>query len=112
MSGYVGIDQLGESLQGCDVVVIPAGVPRKPGMTRDDLFNTNASIVRDLVDACAKNCPKAMICIIANPVRRQFSFAHFSFHYHLFILNVSYFLIQGKFNSPNCFGSAQKAWCL
>jgi malate/lactate dehydrogenase len=38
------------------------------GMTRDDLFNTNASIVRDLVRAVAKNCPKAMICVITNPV--------------------------------------------
>lgn len=61
-----------ESLEGClrdtEVVVIPAGVPRKPGMTRDDLFNTNASIVRDLAEGCAKYCPKAMICIIANPI--------------------------------------------
>ncbi|XP_035218929.1 malate dehydrogenase, mitochondrial-like [Stegodyphus dumicola] len=55
-------------LEKCDIVVIPAGVPRKPGMTRDDLFNTNASIVRDLADACARVCPQAMICIIANPV--------------------------------------------
>jgi len=39
------------------------------GMTRDDLFNTNASIVRDLVQACGKYCPKAMILIITNPVR-------------------------------------------
>ena len=38
------------------------------GMTRDDLFNTNASIVRDLADACAQHCPKAMLCIISNPV--------------------------------------------
>lgn len=37
-------------------------------MTRDDLFNTNASIVAELIDSCAKNCPKAMICIITNPV--------------------------------------------
>jgi len=48
--------------------VIPAGVPRKPGMTRDDLFNTNASIVRDLVAGVAKSCPKALIAIISNPV--------------------------------------------
>lgn len=48
--------------------MIPAGVPRKPGMTRDDLFNTNASIVANLVAACAKVCPQAMICIISNPV--------------------------------------------
>lgn len=50
------------------VVVIPAGVPRKPGMTRDDLFNTNASIVRDLAAAAAEVCPKALIAIISNPV--------------------------------------------
>jgi malate dehydrogenase len=49
-------------------VIIPAGVPRKPGMTRDDLFNTNASIVRDLAKACAEVCPKALIGIISNPV--------------------------------------------
>ncbi|XP_073429930.1 malate dehydrogenase, mitochondrial [Dendrobates tinctorius] len=68
VTGYIGAEQLPESLKGADVVVIPAGVPRKPGMTRDDLFNTNASIVATLTEACAKTCPEAMICIIANPV--------------------------------------------
>ena len=43
-------------------------MPRKPGMTRDDLFNTNASIVADICTAAAKVCPKAMIAIISNPV--------------------------------------------
>lgn len=57
-----------QALTGSDVVVIPAGVPRKPGMTRDDLFNTNASIVRDLAKACADYCPTAAICVISNPV--------------------------------------------
>merc|ERR1712096_134487 len=47
---------------------IPAGVPRKPGMTRDDLFNTNASIVATIAAAAAKVCPTAMIAIISNPV--------------------------------------------
>jgi malate/lactate dehydrogenase len=51
--GYTG-DDLAKAVKDCNVVVIPAGVPRKPGMTRDDLFNTNASIVATLVDACAK----------------------------------------------------------
>ncbi|XP_058020412.1 malate dehydrogenase, mitochondrial isoform X2 [Ahaetulla prasina] len=37
-------------------------------MTRDDLFNTNATIVANLAAACAQHCPKALICIIANPV--------------------------------------------
>ncbi|KAI1292088.1 Malate dehydrogenase, mitochondrial [Halotydeus destructor] len=68
VKGYMGKEQLLEALDGCDIVVIPAGVPRKPGMSRDDLFNTNASIVRDLVEGVAKACPKACIAIISNPV--------------------------------------------
>lgn len=66
--GFVGADQLEASLEGAEIVVIPAGVPRKPGMTRDDLFNTNASIVANLAKAAAKVCPEAMIAIISNPV--------------------------------------------
>ena len=61
-------DQIEEALTGSDVIVIPAGVPRKPGMTRDDLFNTNASIVRDLAKAAADYAPNAAVCIISNPV--------------------------------------------
>lgn len=68
VTGHIGEEQLHEALKEADVVVIPAGVPRKPGMTRDDLFNTNASIVRDLIDATATTCPRAMIAIISNPV--------------------------------------------
>jgi len=68
VTGHVGPDQLRPAIEGSDVVVIPAGVPRKPGMTRDDLFNTNASIVRDLADAVAQFAPEAIICIISNPV--------------------------------------------
>jgi malate dehydrogenase len=59
---------LERALTGASVVVIPAGVPRKPGMTRDDLFNTNASIVKTLVEGCAKFCPNAVLAIISNPV--------------------------------------------
>ena len=42
VSSATGADKLSEALYDCDLVVIPAGVPRKPGMTRDDLFNINA----------------------------------------------------------------------
>ena len=66
-TGYAK-DELSKALDGVDVVLIPAGVPRKPGMTRDDLFNTNASIVKGLVDGVAKTCPKALVGIISNPV--------------------------------------------
>ncbi|EXJ80355.1 malate dehydrogenase, NAD-dependent [Capronia coronata CBS 617.96] len=56
------------ALSGADIVIIPAGVPRKPGMTRDDLFKINAGIVKDLIVACSKYCPKAFILVISNPV--------------------------------------------
>ena len=66
--GFMGADQLKDALKGADLVVIPAGVPRKPGMTRDDLFAINAGIVRDLCAACTEACPNALINIISNPV--------------------------------------------
>lgn len=68
VSGYTGMEEINGALEGADVVIIPAGVPRKPGMTRDDLFNINAGIVKGLADACGKACPKAMFLIISNPV--------------------------------------------
>lgn len=59
---------MANSFKDASVVVIPAGVPRKPCMTRDDLFNINANIVRTLVEAVADNSPDAYIHIISNPV--------------------------------------------
>jgi len=57
-----------KALTGADIVIIPAGVPRKPGMTRDDLFKINAGIVKGLIEAIAKYAPDAYILIISNPV--------------------------------------------
>lgn len=57
VSSFTGSTELAAALKDVDVVVIPAGVPRKPGMTRDDLFNINAGIVRTLVEAVADNAP-------------------------------------------------------
>ncbi|CAN6341166.1 unnamed protein product [Urochloa humidicola] len=68
VKGFMGDDQLGEALEGSDIVIIPAGVPRKPGMTRDDLFNINAGIVKGLCTAIAKHCPNALVNMISNPV--------------------------------------------
>ena len=65
---YVGAEELESALEGAEIVVIPAGVPRKAGMTRDDLFVTNASIVATLAAAAAKVCPTAMMAVITNPV--------------------------------------------
>ncbi|MCJ1309295.1 Malate dehydrogenase, cytoplasmic [Agyrium rufum] len=68
VKGYADAAGLKEALTGAEIVLIPAGVPRKPGMTRDDLFNTNASIVRDLAKAVADSAPDANVLVIANPV--------------------------------------------
>ena len=68
VTGFAGAEELAAAIKGSDVVVIPAGVPRKPGMTRQDLFDTNANIVKVLTEATAKNAPNAVIAIISNPV--------------------------------------------
>jgi len=68
ISAHSGAASLPDALYGAHLVVIPAGVPRKPGMTRDDLFNINAGIVRTLIEGVAKYCPSAWIAIISNPV--------------------------------------------
>jgi malate dehydrogenase len=69
-SGFKGTEkeEMEKALTGSEVIVIPAGVPRKPGMTRDDLFNTNASIVKGIAEVGAKVAPNASYCIISNPV--------------------------------------------
>jgi malate dehydrogenase len=67
VSGFVG-DDVEAAMQDADIVVIPAGVPRKPGMTRDDLFNMNAGIVKNLITAGTRACPKACFAIVTNPV--------------------------------------------
>merc|ERR550525_1120811 len=66
--GKKPIDHLEECLTGCDLVLVPAGMPRKPGQTRDDLFKINADIAKGIVEACAKFCPDAVLGMIVNPV--------------------------------------------
>ena len=53
---------------GSDVVVITSGLPRKPGMTREELIGTNAGIVKTVVDNILKHSPNAIIIIISNPM--------------------------------------------
>ncbi|KAI8865282.1 malate dehydrogenase [Ramicandelaber brevisporus] len=69
VTGHLGQDQLVAAVSGANIVVIPAGVPRKPGMTRDDLFKINAGIVRGLAVACAQHAAAGvMVLVISNPV--------------------------------------------
>lgn len=76
VTGHSGEASLPEALDKADIVIIPAGVPRKPGMTRDDLFNINAGIVKSLVAACGKWCPHAHLLIISNPVNSTVPIAY------------------------------------
>ena len=70
-----GKDDLADALTGADVVLIPAGMPRKPGMDRSDLFNINAGIVKNLIEGVADNCPNACVGIITNPVNTTVAIA-------------------------------------
>merc|ERR1712232_1455207 len=62
------IEKGADVLNGCDLVLVPAGVPRKPGQDRKDLLNINAGIAKGTVEACAKHCPNAVCGLIVNPV--------------------------------------------
>ncbi|WP_025819411.1 malate dehydrogenase [Shewanella marina] len=74
VKGFAGEDPT-LALEGADVVLISAGVARKPGMDRSDLFNINAGIVANLVGKCAQTCPKALIGVITNPVNTTVAIA-------------------------------------
>src|SRR5919199_1594531 len=57
-----------EVIEGSDVVVITAGLPRKPGMSRMDLIETNAKIVRQVAENVAKHAPDAVVITVSNPL--------------------------------------------
>ncbi|MDT4992132.1 MAG: malate dehydrogenase [Actinoplanes sp.] len=57
-----------EAIAGSDVVVITAGLPRKPGMSRMDLLGVNAKIVRSVAENVAKHAPNAVIIVVSNPL--------------------------------------------
>ena len=57
-----------EAIAGADIVVITAGLPRKPGMSRMDLIETNAKIVRNVVENVVKHAPEAVLIVVSNPL--------------------------------------------
>jgi len=57
-----------EDCAGADVLIITAGIPRKPGQSRDDLVAVNLPIIRDVADAAKKHCPDAFVIVISNPL--------------------------------------------
>ena len=57
-----------KDIKNSDVIIITAGVPRKPGMSRDDLLGINLKIMKKVADGIRKNCPEAFIICITNPL--------------------------------------------
>lgn len=57
-----------EASEGSDIVIITAGIARKPGMSRDDLVSTNAGIVKDVTQKAAERSPDAIIIVVSNPL--------------------------------------------
>ena len=64
LTGTNGYDETADS----DIVIITAGIPRKPGMSRDDLISTNAGIVRNVAQEVASRSPEAIMIIVSNPL--------------------------------------------
>jgi len=57
-----------EHMAGADVLIVTAGIPRKPGQSRDDLVATNLPIIRDVATNVKKHCPDAFVIVISNPL--------------------------------------------
>jgi len=66
-SRVIGTNSYDESA-GSDLVVITAGIARKPGMSRDDLLNTNVGIVKQVAENVAKTSPNAIVIVVSNPL--------------------------------------------
>jgi len=57
-----------DATAGSDIVVITAGIPRKPGMSRDDLLNTNAGIIKSVTEQVSAKSPNAILIVVSNPL--------------------------------------------
>jgi malate dehydrogenase len=66
-AGFVGTNDY-KDLEGADVVIVTAGVPRKPGMSRDDLIGINTKVMKAVGEGIKKHCPKAFVICITNPL--------------------------------------------
>jgi malate dehydrogenase len=63
-----GTNDYATALDGADVVIVTAGVPRKPGMSRDDLIATNESVIKTVAESVRSHCPDAFVIVITNPL--------------------------------------------
>src|SRR5690348_4194173 len=56
------------AIEGSDVVIVTAGFPRSPGMSRDDLIGKNAGVIAQVADGIKRYCPEAFVIVITNPL--------------------------------------------
>lgn len=68
LTTHLGQEELADAVRDANVIIILAGIAQKPGMSRDDLFGTNAKIMFDIAKVCAINAPEAHLAIVSNPV--------------------------------------------
>jgi malate dehydrogenase len=66
-ANYEGVSDYA-AIAGADVVIVTAGVPRKPGMSRDDLIEINAGVIKQVGAAIKEHCPGAFVIVITNPL--------------------------------------------
>lgn len=66
-SSIIGTDNYAD-IEGADVVIVTAGIARKPGMSRDDLMNTNVGIIKTVAEGIKKHAPNAFVIVITNPL--------------------------------------------
>jgi malate dehydrogenase len=67
-ASLTGTNDYAAALKGADVVIVTAGVPRKPGMSRDDLIATNADVIKTVAGHVKSGCPDAFVIVITNPL--------------------------------------------
>ena len=67
-AAITGTSDYAVALSGADVVIITAGIPRKPGMSRDDLIATNAGVIKTVANNVRTHCPGAFVIVITNPL--------------------------------------------
>jgi malate dehydrogenase len=65
-----------DETEGSQIIVITSGIPRKPGMSRDDLLTTNAKIVKEVTEQAARRSPQAIIIVVSNPLDAMTYVAH------------------------------------
>ncbi|RZI46451.1 malate dehydrogenase [Candidatus Finniella inopinata] len=68
LNGHIVGTQDYSALKGADAVVVTAGVPRKPGMSRDDLLQINSQIIKEIGQQIRQHCPKAFVVVVTNPL--------------------------------------------